>query len=246
MNSIVDDQNLTEHNDLVSDIYEMLANIEIQLQYGDCQEKRTDAFKDGFESIFDVNIDKIDEIETILTNSPNKELAVSVYNSIRDGISSSFDNYIGVNFTYDNINHFADLSEVYSVYKTMYLDEFDWVAKVFAYIVKKNPGVFDIEKDYTFIDILKNVDEFNLDTIPKILSIMDPGNADYEFVFGSVPNDMDVDDWVDDNKVSIDYDSFVKHFEMELSLGAGVTNNELLRKNIKTYMQLIDSRKILL
>ena len=239
-----DDQSTLEGNDIVSDLYEMLASIENQIHYGDTAENRTDSFKIGFENLFAVDIDKVDDIENMISERNNAGQLVSIYNEIRNGVKSIYDKYLGIKFNYDDINNSVDMQGLYSVYKVMYLDIFDCMAKVFAYMNKSNPDVYDLNRPDVWDDFLGNVEDFNLDSIPKILSVMDPGNMDYEYVFGEVP-EINSDVMVYLNKVSIDFDVFVKHFKMELRLGAGVINTSILLKKVIFYSEYIDKNHII-
>lgn len=237
-----DETNLMQGNDLVSDLYEMIASIETQIHYGDASEIRYDAFKDGFENLFSVDFDKIDDIETIISDQPKM---VSIYNDVRDGIVSILDKYLGIKFNYDGINRTVDLQELYTTYKVMYLDVMDWTGKVFAYIIKKNPESFDLKNPNVWIDLVKCEEEFNLDTIPQILALMDPGNADYEFVFGEVPDTLNSDYTAPFQAVTIDFGVFITHFLNELKLGAGIVNTNILLKKIEFYTEFINKNKII-
>ena len=169
---------------------------------------------------------------------------ISIYKDICDGLISTYDKYLGVKFNYDDINRSVDLQELYSVYKVMYLDIMDWTGKVFAHIIKKNPETFDLKNPNVFADLVKCNEEFNLDTIPQILALMDPGNVDYNFVFGEVPDTLNSDYTSQFQPVTIDFDVLVIHFLNELNLGAGIVNTEILLKKIKFYMEFIDKNKI--
>lgn len=239
-----DDQSTLEGNDIVSDLYEMLASIDNQMHYGDTSENRTDYFKIGFENLFNVDIDKVDEIENLISERQNAGALISIYNEIKTGMRSMFDKYLGIKFNYDDINNSVDMQGLYSVYKVVCTDIMDCMAKVFAYMNKSNPHVYNLNRPDVWDDFLGNVEDFNLDSIPKILSVMDPGNMDYEYVFGEVPEiDSDVNVYL--NKVSIDFDVFVKHFKMELRLGAGVINTGILLKKVNFYSDYITKNHII-
>lgn len=243
-NNFGDELNL-EHNDIVNDLYEMIATIELEIKNGDVSDIRKDTFKIGFENLFGVPIEKIDDIETIIQDRNDFRNVHAIYETIRKSLTRIYDNYMCVKFNYDDINRSVDLKELYSVYNIMYLDLFDWLGKVMAYIIKKNPDTYVKFPKYTAIeDILKNVEDFNLDSIPKILSIMDPGNVDYEFVFGDIGDELD-ETTPTINNVSIDFDIMVNRILRDLTLGAGVYNTELLIRKIKFYMDFIDKNNIL-
>lgn len=239
-----DETNLVQGNDLISDLYEMLASIETQVKYGDAVEIRPDKFKEGFENIFNVEIDKIDDIENLISDKPK---IISIYKEICDGLIGIYDKYLGIKFNYDDINKSVDLQELYSVYRVMYLDILDWTAKVFAYIIKKNSETFNLNNPFVFSDIVKCDDVFNLDTIPQILALMDPGNVDYTFVFGEVPDTLYSENSeykLQFQPVTIDFDVLIIHFLNELKLGAGIVNTEILIKKIKFYTEFINKNKI--
>lgn len=244
MDNLGDEMNL-EHNDIANDLYEMLATIDLEIKNGSASDNREDSFKIGFENIFGVPIEKIDDIETIIQDRNDFRNVHALYETIRKEISNIYDKYMCVKFNYDDINRSVDLKELYSVYNVLYLDLFDWLGKVMAYIIKKDPNTYNSFPKYSVIeDILMNVEDFNLDTIPKILSIMDPGNVDYTFVFGDTGDEFNIDTPVVNN-VSIDFDIMVNRIKRDLSLGAGVYNTELLINKIKFYMDYIDKNNIL-
>lgn len=244
MNNLGDEMNL-EHNDIANDLYEMLASIDLEIKNGSASENREDSFKIGFENLFGVPIENIDDIETIIQDRNDFRNVHTIYEQVRNEISSIYDKYMCVKFNYDNINRSVDLKELYSVYCVLYLDLFNWLGKVMAYIIKKDPNTYSDFPKYSVIeDILMNEEDFNLDSIPKILSIMDPGNVDYNFVFGDVGDEFDINTPIV-NSVSIDFDIMVNRIKRDLSLGAGVYNTELLINKIKFYMDFIDKNNIL-
>ena len=116
---------------------------------------------------------------------------------------------------------------------------------MFAYIIKKHPEAFDLKNPNVWVDLVKCEDEFNLDTIPEILALMDPGNADYEFVFGEVPDTLNSEYTISFQPVTIDFGVFMIHFLNELKLGAGVVNTGILLKKVEFYTKFIDENKII-
>lgn len=231
--------NMVEGNDIPSDLYEMISNIELQVKHGDANFNREDFFQEGFEAIFGVDIDQIDNIEEIINNRINSNWWQMIYTMIRDNIRSIFDNYLGVTSTQDDINSSIDLNGLYTIYRVLVSQSLDTFGKVFAYIIAKTEDMFNLNRDSVFEDILKSAEYCNLDEIPKILAIMDEGNMDYEYVFGEVP-DIDEESFAPQKKVAIDYDVYVKHLLNELRLGAGVMCRENLRRKIQIYTEQIN------
>jgi hypothetical protein len=230
-----------------TDLYDCLSEIEVLLQAGDSSPIRTDIFEKCLETVFNVSINEIDDIETLICDKSQevREVYEELYNLFRDGVRTSFDRYLGVTFTYDDINRKPDLNELYSVYNTLYLNEYSTLGKIMAYIILKNPGVYDLRKDTCFTDIIEDDGVFNLDTIPEILSNVDPGNKDNLYVFGDIPEPDDDDGSYTNPEVAINFDVWKAHLTKGLNLGAGVLNKEILRNKILQYIDVIKNNKIL-
>ena len=228
-----------------TDLYECLSEIEVSLQAGDCSPKRDDIFEKCLENVFNIGIEDIDDIEALICNKSQevREVYVELYELFREGVRNSFDRYLGVTFTYDDINRKPDINELYSVYNTLYLNEYDTLGKVLAYIIVKNPGVYDLRKDTCFTDIIEDDGVFNLDTIPEILNIVDPGNKDNLYVFGDIPEVDDEDGSYTNPDVSINFDVWKTHITKGLVLGAGILNKENLRNKILQYIEIIKKNK---
>lgn len=243
------------HNDLIendardnamsTDLYDCLSEIEALLQAGDTSNVRTDMFEACLEKVFGVTIEEIDDIEALISDKAQevREVYEELYNEFRDGVRTFFDRYLGVKFTYDDINRKPDFNELYSVYNTLFLHEYDTLGKIMAYIIVKNPGVYDLRKDTCFTDIINDDGVFNLDSIPEILSKIDPGNNDLLYVFGDVPESDDDDGSYSNPDVSIDFDVWKSHLEKGLVLGAGVLNKENLRNKILEYIDIANKNK---
>ena len=230
-------------NSQSTDLYDSISEIEVSLKYGDTSNPRKDTFAACLDDVFGITLDDIDNIETLICDkAPDvREVYEEMYNIFRDGLLTFYDRHLGVKFNYDDINRKPDFNEIYSVYKVMYLGEYDLLGKLFAYIILKNPGVYDLRKNTCFTDILFDTAVFNLDNIPKILNKTDPGNIDNIVVFGE---DIEDDDMYN-AKISIDMDVWRSHIIKVLNLGAGVLNRDILREKVITYMDYINENKLL-
>jgi len=243
------------HNDLIendakddsmsTDLYDCLSEIEVLLQAGDTSNERTDQFEVCLEKVFGVTIDDIDDIEALINDKAQevREVYQELYENFRDGVLSIFDRYLGVKFNYDDINRRPDFNELYSVYTTLFLHEYDTLGKIMAYIIVKNPSVYDLRKDTCFSDIINDDGVFNLDAIPEILAKMDPGNKDLIYVFGEVPEEDDDAGSYSNPDVSIEFDVWKAHLDKGLILGAGVLNKENLRNKILEYIDIANKNK---
>lgn len=238
-------ENDAADTELSTNLYECLADIEVLLQAGDTSNSRTDMFEVFLDKVFNISIDDIDDIETLINDKAQevREVFQEIYENFRDGVCSCFDRYLGVTFTYDDINRRPDLNELYSVYNVLFLHEYDTLGKIMAYIIVKNPSVYDLRKDTCFSDIINDEGVFNLDSIPEILSKMDPGNKDLLYVFGEVPEDDDESGSYANPDVSIDFDVWKAHLDKGLTLGAGVLNKENLRSKILEYIDIANKNK---
>ena len=228
----------------IVDLLECLAEIETSLKAHDSLLERNDAFEDCLNKVFGIDIDQIDDIENIINNEfdgEKQQALLNLYETFRTDLLTYYDRYLGVKFTFDEINRKPDFNELYSVYKVMYLDEMNLLGKIMAYIIVKNPGIYDLRKDKVFEDILEDDGVFNLDDLPVILNIMDIGNLDYENVFG---DNVDDDDYKTP-KVSIEWDVWISHIKNELNLGIGDSNKEILRNKILFYMDYIKENKLI-
>lgn len=230
----------------VSDLYDCLSEIEISLKAHDSLLERKDSFEDCLEKVFGINLDQIDDIENIISNefdADKQEALLALYEEFRTGLLTYYDRYLGIKFTFDDVNRKPDFNELYSVYKVMYLNEMDMLAKLMAYIILKNPGIYDLRKDKCFEDILEDDGVFNLDTIPNILDVVDNGNLDYINVFGD--NTDDDGEFYIPPKVSFEWDVWISHIKNELNLGIGDSNKEILRNKILFYMDYIKENKLI-
>lgn len=236
-------ENNTLDNSQSTDLYDNIAEIEMSLKNGDTSEPRKDNFASCLDDVFGISLDDIDDIETLICNKSQevREAYEEMYNIFRDALLTFYDRHLGVKFNYDDINVKPDFNEMYSVYKVMYLNEYDLLGKIFAYIILKNPGVYDLRKNTCFTDILYDNGVFSLDNIPKILDKLDPGNIDNRVVFGEDVDDTD--SYV--SKVSIEMDVWRAHIIKGLNLGAGVLNRDTLREKTLTYIDYINTNKLL-
>jgi len=241
--------NEAETDEYYSGIYESLSKIEFDLKDGDTRHNRIDNFALLFESAFNLSIDQVDDIESLLMekSGDEQEMLLNVYSIIRDGVVHFLDLYWGVEFNYDGVNSKPDLNNAYSCYRVFFTDILNWVAKVFAYLISKYPSDYNDffeDKNRFFDDIVNDTYRFNLDSIPSILSIMDPGNADYIYVFGKIPDDVGDDGMYLNPDVGIDWSVFTKRLMREINLGNSVANREYLRERINHYLEYIKENKI--
>lgn len=241
--------NEAETDEYYTEIYDSLSKIELDLKDGDTRHNRIDNFTLLFENAFNLSIDQVDDVESLIMDKSGdeQEMLLNVYTIVRDGLVHFLDLYWGVNFNYDGVNSNPDLSDVYSCYRVFFIDILNWVSKVFAYLISKYPneyGDFFEDKNRFFDDIVNDAYRFNLDSIPSILSIMDPGNEDYLYVFGRIPDDVGDDGMYLNPDVSVDWKAFIGRLMKEINLGNSVANREYLRDRINHYLEYIKENKI--
>lgn len=241
--------NEAETDEYYTEIYDSLSKIELDLKDGDTRHNRIDNFALLFESAFNLSIDQVDDVEDLIMDKSGdeQEMLLNVYTIVRDGLAHFLDLYWGVNFNYDGVNSNPDLNNVYSCYRIFFIDILNWVAKVFAYLISKYPneyGDFFEDKNRFFDDIVNDAYRFNLDSIPSILSIMDPGNSDYLYVFGKIPDDVGDDGMYLNPDVSIDWSAFISRLMKEINLGNNIANRDYLRERINHYLGYIKENKI--
>lgn len=227
------------------DLYDCMSEIETSLKAHDNLIERKDSFEDCLNKVFGMDINQIDDIENIINDefdAERQKALIALYEEFRTGLLTFYDRYLGVKFTFDDINRKPDFNELYSVYKVLYLDEIDLLGKLMAYIILKNPGVYDLRKDKVFTDILEDDGVFNLDDIPNILDIMDNGNLDYICLFGD--NNLDGEFYMPP-KVSFEWDVIVSHLKNELNFGIDMSNKDTLRNKIVFYMEYIKNNKLI-
>lgn len=233
-------------NSQSTDLYDCLAEIEVTLRSNVASYIRPDKFSECLEKVFKIEIEQIDDIESLICDM-DSDLRIAyeeMYNIFRDGVLNSYDRYLGVTFTYDDINQRPDFNELYSVYKVLYLDETDFLAKIIAYIIATDKVVgYDLNKSNTLSDIIHDDSVFNLDTIPDILNKMDPGNIDNLKVFGE-PSSDDDNNYVSP-KVSIEWDILLNYFDKGLNLSGGILYKDLLNKRILFFLDYIKANNIL-
>lgn len=241
--------NEAETDEYYTEIYDSLSKIELDLKDGDTRHNRIDNFTLLFENAFNLSIDQVDDVESLIMDKSGdeQEMLLNVYTIVRDGLVHFLDLYWGVNFNYDGVNSNPDLNNVYSCYRVFFIDILNWVSKVFAYLISKYPneyGDFFEDKNRFFDDIVNDAYRFNLDSIPSILSIMDPGNEDYLYVFGRIPDDVGDDGMYLNPDVSVDWKAFIGRLMKEINLGNSVANREYLRDRINHYLEYIKENKI--
>jgi hypothetical protein len=192
-------------------VYEVIREIEKELQDGATIKDRFDSFAYYFESLFDVTIDEIDNIEEIIQAGDDGE-KVEIYHILKGELANIYDKYFGIRFNdFDRIL----LSDLYTIYTVIYLGIVDLLC---AYATGKahDKGISGkvamdeaIENNKTkatdisdFIvgNYIMNEDEFTQENIGKALEYADPGNNGYRMLFNTDNDPL--------SKIGIDNDAF--------------------------------------
>jgi hypothetical protein len=182
-------------------VYEMISDIDSELENGSSLYDRFDLFAFYYEKIFNQSIDKIDDLEELLANQEDK---TKIYQILRNEIAHIYDKYFGI--TFDNLDS-VTLATLYTIYQVIYLDFIkllcfyaigkglekgmnpDFVYK--AAIEENKKEAVDIS-DYIVGNYIMNEDEFTVENIALALDKSDPGNIGYMTVFGNVIQDDEV------------------------------------------------------
>jgi hypothetical protein len=196
-------ENQEEIDDDANLLYEMIATIEDELREGSTLFERHDSFKEYFEKLFNISIDNIELVEeTISTNSD----LIDSYNVLKDELIRSFDNYFGI--TFDNTDK-VYLEDLYSIYRVVYLDYVRFLCnyalgkgidlgitkhEIINNAIKANMSENIDISDAIIGQYILNEDEFNSDNIAKYLTLSDPGNIDYTYLFGEGESTLDKED----------------------------------------------------
>ena len=78
------------------------------------------SFKEGFENVFGISIDQIDNVEEIIQNGSDREEKVNIYSEIVEKIKLFFSESYGI--TFDNGDGtIIDLNKLYTLYRILYL-----------------------------------------------------------------------------------------------------------------------------
>jgi hypothetical protein len=187
------DQEL-EYGDLGTDIYDMLANIENDFKSGSNNKLRIDSFKIGFESIFNMPIDEIDDVEERIANQSADDLAtkIELYEYISDSIVHYLDTYYGITFNIAE-NETIDLNKLYMVYRVIFLNLVEMMANCLVGRVVNRMMSADTIIDEQFLkEFLQDDNEFIVDNIQTYLDIADQGNVEYRYVFGTADDALDI------------------------------------------------------
>lgn len=205
------------YGDIVTDISSFIYNIEQDLCYKSPINNDVDHFKEGFENVFGISIDLINDVEEIIQNGSDREEKINVYSEIVEKFKSFFSKSYGI--TFDNGDGtIIDLNKLYTLYRVLYLKS----DVLFKYCVagrfidmysKREESYVDLDKTPSTQFIFNTIgdsNEFTVDNIRKWLFISDPGNEEYEWIFGKyLPTDDDKQDDVEGSlEVYIDNDMF--------------------------------------
>lgn len=205
------------YGDIVTDISSFIYNIEQDLCYKSPINNTVDNFKEGFENVFGISIDKIDDVEEIIQNGSDREEKVNIYSEIVEKIKSFFSKSYGI--TFDNGDGtIIDLNKLYTLYRILYLKsdilfKYCVVGRFIDMYSKYEEQYFDSDKNLSTQFVLNTIgdsNEFTVDNIRKWLFISDPGNEEYEWIFGKyLPTDDDKQDDVEGSlEVYIDNETF--------------------------------------
>jgi hypothetical protein len=215
-NGLYEDQEEVGRDSLL--LHDMINILEYELREGSTLTNRNDSFKYYFENLFNVGIDKIDDIESTISNN---QTFIEIYEVIKNELINIYDKYFGITF---EDNDKVDLNELYTIYQVIYLEYLRFLCMfaigkgieqnidaktLYANAVENNKNnAIDIADDLVGKYIV-NEDEYNVDNILSALEASDPGNEGYRYLFSGIYNEE-----VDSN-VIIDNDAFRKRIKME-------------------------------
>jgi hypothetical protein len=213
MSDNFEDEDDIENSNLSSLVYEMISTLEDELESGSSLNDRYDSFKEYFEKIFEIPIDKIDDIEELISSQDDK---IQIYQILRNEIAHIYDKYFGI--TFNDLDE-VDLLALYTIYQVIYLG----FVKLLCYyalgkassngigakqllknaIEENKKNATDIS-DYIVGKFIMNEDDFTVENIALALNVSDPGNIGYLYVFG----EADSEDNIEQGKVFIDNNAF--------------------------------------
>lgn len=230
-----------EDNDISSDMYEMIMSINDDFNYNNCMNKeRIDNFKIGFENLFNISIDKIEDIEEIIAESSNKENLITIYNVIKNDLIGLFDNYYGITFdTGNDLNNIVDLDLLYMVYRVVYLNIHVTISDVVLGYINKNK----LQNEDITEELIKTIidDEciFTDENINEFLHLGDPGNYEYIKVFGEYSNEENINT---DNLISniVIIDNIVFRNRIKKIYLSGTTFDNLPMDNVSFVLDNIN------
>lgn len=242
---------------LGSYIYDMLATIEDEFRDGSSQRLRDDTFMIGIRSIFEIDEDKLDDIEEIISSKHPKY--TEAYETIKNTMRNLFDKYYGITFSDD-----VDLERLHDVYIAIYVQYFDLLAKYAAGTDRITRGsdttfgeaIGNARKlarkrstSYSRIligDLIADENEFILEKIAHALAAVDPGNAVYEYIFGQLPDAIDLSDpnavenLLDTPKVDIEIEAFRRRMLMEFEYEGEEINHQTFDLVLLEYADQVD------
>jgi hypothetical protein len=209
-NAIYEDQEEVDKDSSL--LYEMIQTINDELRYGSTLIQREDSFKFFFESLFGCSIDSIDDIEEFING---KESYMEIYYTIRDELVHQYDNYFGIKFEDPQE---VDLNQLYMIYQVVYLQFVNFLCMyaLGVWIKKGSKAIDELKINEIIADVvvgnyIANEDEFIVDNIGEALSLSDPGNIAYGYLFGI---DINLPVLTD---VAIDIDGFRARVKTEYS-----------------------------
>jgi hypothetical protein len=210
------ENNFEDEDDIETDVkasllYEMIATIEDELKEGSTLNDRTDSFAYYYEKLFEQSIDNIEDIEEAIVNQIDK---INIYQIIRNEVANIYDKYFGI--TFNDIDS-VPLHHIYLIYQVIYVGFIKMLCfyalgkglenekdgnQLFKEAVEVNRHhAIDIA-DYLVGNYIMNEDEFTAENIALALDKSDTGNVAYQYVFGEVINNTEVevgDVFIDNN-----------------------------------------------
>lgn len=182
-------------------------------------------FKEGFEAVFGISVEDIDGVEEQLTNIENADLRenkIQLYHDLVEKIKQMYDTYLGITFD-EQPTTIIDMNKLYMVYRTIYVNFTKFIRDCVIGRCTKENIPFKDEDGNIFNSVIQQTvgDEnvFTDENIREWLFIADPGNIEYEYVFGKfIPN---IDDETDASgidgltEVCINNDAFRKYINSE-------------------------------
>jgi hypothetical protein len=173
-------------------LYEMMQVLDDELREGSTLSIRQDSFKLYFETLFGCPIEKIDEIEEIITTNGG-ETYIEIYCAVRDELIKKYDKYFSIKFEDPEE---VKLDQLYMIYQVVYVRYISFLC-MYAYGMCLGGNTLNKEKGngrLTANDIvgnyLSNENEFIPENIKDALERSDPGNIYYGYLFGSDSDDI--------------------------------------------------------
>lgn len=196
------------YGDINYDISSMISDLELELKDGSISVFREDTFKNGFENIFNVPIDDIDDIEAQLQTESNSEEKIEIYKDLVLTIRGFFDTYFGITFD-ERSGEVIDLNKLYMLYRVLYLNYIEFLSRcVYGRCRIENLSTDFINQRFVE-ETIEDENIFTSDNIQLWLNDADPGNEEYIYIFGSPETDEDDSENVDNTpEVCIDNFAF--------------------------------------